>query len=122
MWRNDIYERAVKNHRDDLYMLMDAGVVADCLVSMGVFSSSDSDDVSSADNRCACLLAKIAEKQVYHHFFSTLLQTGHEKLWDILSRACEGKFKLEQWCSTRNATMYHTRLSIPLQTLIVVPR
>ena len=94
-WSIDVCESAVQDHRDDLMKLMDADVVANYLISEGVFSLSDREDISSADNRCTCLLAKIAEKHAYQELFSVLHQTApqlpaHGKLWGILNKSCDG--------------------------------
>ena len=90
-----MYERAIKYHEDDIAKLLDADVVADCLVSEGVFSSSDREDVISADCKVSCLLERVKEKNAYCNCFSILLQTGeqlpgHGRLWDLLNETCKG--------------------------------
>ena len=93
VWQSRVYQRAINSHRDDLAKLMDADVVADCLVREEILSSSDTCDVSSADDKCACLLEKIVDRDAYHHLFAVLQQTGlpaHERLSDILTDACKG--------------------------------
>lgn len=95
VWSKDVCEAAVRDHRDDLTKLMEPDVVANYLISAGVFSSSDREDISSADNKCIRLLDKIEEKGAYQELFSVLHQTGpqlpaHGKLWEILNKSCDG--------------------------------
>ena len=93
VWQLRVYQRAINSHMDDLAKLMDADVVADCLAREEILSSSDTRDVSLADDKCACLLEKIADRDAYRHFFTVLQQTGlpaHERLSDILTDACKG--------------------------------
>lgn len=79
---------------------MDADVVANYLISKGVLSSSDREDISSADNKCTRLLAKIADKHAYQELFSVLHQTApqlpaHGKLWGMLNKSCDGMCSTE---------------------------
>lgn len=98
-WSYDVCENTVQAHRDDLIKFMDADVVADYLVSEGVFSSSDRENIFSADDKCVYLLSKVEDKRAYHDLFSILHQTGpqlpaHKILWDIL---CDGENTMGRW-------------------------
>ena len=93
-----MYCRAVENHTDDIAKLADPIVIADSLVSEGVFSSSDRSDIISAEDeeKIPCLLKKVEEKRAYCSCFVILRETGeqlpaHGRLWDILNDTCSGK-------------------------------
>ena len=98
VWSQDVYQRAVENHRDDIATLVDPEVVTDCLVSEGVFSPSDQNYITSAegDEKISRFLEKVEEKRAYQVSFSILQETGeqlpaHGRLWDILNETCNGK-------------------------------
>jgi hypothetical protein len=92
VWKEHVYQRAISSHMDDLTKLMDADVVSDCLVLEDILSLSDARDVTSAEDKCACLLEKIADRNAYRHFFAVLQLTelpAHDRLFDILTDACK---------------------------------
>ena len=86
-----MYTKAIENCRDNVIKLMHTGVVADCLISEGIFSPSKREDISSAGDSCACLLQMIADEDADCNFFSILYKTSaqlpaHGRLWGILSK------------------------------------
>ena len=103
VWELDVYLRTIRNHEDDIAKLLNAAVVADCLVLEGVISSSERDSVLLADDKISYLLEMVHEKNAYCNCFEILLQTGkqlpaHGRLWDILNETCKGTYTLKAPC------------------------
>ena len=103
VWELDVYLRTIINHEDDIAKLLNAAVVADCLVLEGVISSSERDSVLLADDKISYLLEMVHEKNAYCNCFEILLQTGkqlpaHGRLWDILNETCKGMYTLKAPC------------------------
>ena len=95
-----MYVKAVNDHGDDIAKLLDADLVADHLVSEGIFSPEDQSDLSTASDKVSCLLEKVQSKNAHHSVFSILLQTGtkvpaHGRLFDILYDTCEGTCSIQ---------------------------
>lgn len=94
-WKLEVYVKAVKYNGDNIAKLMDLDLVANCLVSEGIFSSADESDVSTAGDKVSHLLKKVQSRNAYRALFSILLETGaqlpaHGRLHDILSATCSG--------------------------------
>lgn len=123
VWSQDVYQRAVENHRDDIAILVDPEVVTDCLVSEGVFSPSAQNYITSAesDEKISRFLEKVEEKRAYQVSFSILQETGeqlpaHGRLWDILNETCNGKLLITSF----SINSYNTFITALLQRLTAV--